>query len=111
MKLNLLFFVCLKHVSEEVGSSELDVIGYNHECSHTKNMRTGGTIVYIQKFYKYRLTLNINVGDILWLTSNEIEVKKDEYVITVIYRSPGTSDRIFMEKLEEYIDVLLEING
>lgn len=97
------------HVSEDVLDHEIAFTNYNTIRANTNNNRTGGTVTYILKNFKYSILLNAsNAIDGTWLTCIQIKNKIGTFNVCNLYRSPSSKISLFYQFILELSEQLLQ---
>lgn len=95
------------HITEDIQDSELNIKGYNLLRCNSHSRHTGGVIVYVSKVVKYKVLLNENLDNEVWMLSVELFGKK-HLVIHGVYRSQMCSENKFLNYLDNFVNNLNE---
>lgn len=94
------------HITEQIEDSELNISGYSAIRCNSHSRHTGGVILYVAKYVKFKIVVNENLDNEVWLLSVELHSKKN-IIIHGLYKSPACSDRKFLKYLDNYVNSLV----
>lgn len=99
------------HVTTDFNNNEIGIDGYNTICCYTHSRHTGGVILYVKEEYKYKEIVNIEYENNVWIVGAKVNVNKENYYIYMLYHSPSKSDAVFIDKLNDLLEDIVENKG
>jgi len=104
--------VCLSetHITEAIFETELAIHGYVYYDVKSDNSRTGGCAMYIRNDVKV-ITVNrlVKIGS--WYLTCKIKILNSELIISVLYRSPSSSEANFLSHFSEWLQPMVTKGG